>query len=83
MFVISFYQVVESLCIEREKKCSRLRRQEMKAEDASEIEKTRAEIKRLHSLIIVSYQGVDSTIEAIEDLRDDELHPQLVGLIDG
>lgn len=76
-------KVVESLRVEREKKCSILRHQETRGEDAIEIDKTRAEIKRLHSLILVSYQGVDSTIEAIEDLRDDELHPQLVCLIEG
>lgn len=76
-------KAVESLTSEREKKCACLRRQEVKGEDASKIEKTRMEIKKLYSLIMVSYQRVDSTEEAIEDLRDDELHPQLVGLIDG
>ena len=69
--------------MEREKKCSILRHQETRGEDGAEIEKTRIEIKRLHSLIVISSQVVDSTIEAIEDLRDDDLHPQLVSLVDG
>ena len=69
--------------VEREKKCSVLRHQETRGEDDAEIEKTRVEIKRLHSLIVISSQVVDSTIEAIEDLRDDDLHPQLVSLVDG
>lgn len=76
-------KLVDSLCKERDKKCSLLRRQETRGDDDNVIDRTRAHIKRLHSLISVSYQGVNSTLEAIEDLRDDELHPQLVGLIEG
>lgn len=76
-------KLMEKLRCERQKKCSLLRRQEMRADDANAIDKTRAHIKKLHSLLLVSYQGVDSTIEAIEDLRDDDLQPQLVAMIEG
>ncbi|KAI5077928.1 hypothetical protein GOP47_0007752 [Adiantum capillus-veneris] len=76
-------KVVEALRAEQHKKCSLLRRQEMRGEDAADIDKTRDEVKRLHSLILVCNHGIASTLEAIEDLRDDELHPQLVQLIAG
>ncbi|MCO5613412.1 hypothetical protein L7F22_067688 [Adiantum nelumboides] len=81
-------KVVEALRAEQQKKCSLLKRQEMRAaaEDAAAgdiIERTLGEVKRLQSLILVCGHAVDSTLEAIEDLRDDELHPQLVELIAG
>ncbi|KAH7295040.1 hypothetical protein KP509_27G029900 [Ceratopteris richardii] len=76
-------KVVNALRDEQVKKCSILRRQETKGDDATEIEKTRVELKRLHSLLLVANHAVESTVEAIEDLRDEELHPQLVELIGG
>jgi Protein of unknown function (DUF632) len=47
------------------------------------MDKTRAAIKDLHSRLSVAIQAVDSISKRIEKMRDDELQPQLVELIDG
>eukprot|EP00250_Pteridium_aquilinum_P007951 c17550_g1_i1 orf=131-2272(-) len=80
-----FYEVKagEALRSEHQKKCTLLRQQEAKGEDANVVDKTRAAIKRLHSLILVSSQGVDSTTAAVKKMRDEELYPQLVDLSQG
>ena len=49
-----------------------LRSQEVKGEDPNVIERTRAVIKRLHSEILVSYQGVESITAAVKKARDEE-----------
>lgn len=68
---------------DHQKKCTLLRQQEAKGEEASVIDKTRGAIKSLHSLILVSLQGVKSTIVAVQKMRDEELYPQLVELSQG
>lgn len=73
----------ESVKIEHEKKLSSLQNQEYKGEDETKLDKTKASIKRLQSLIIVTSQAVSTTSSAIIDLRDSDLVPQLVELCHG
>lgn len=73
----------EMLRGDHQKKCMLLRQQEAKGEDANVIDKTRGSIKTLHSLILVSLQGVNSTMSAVQKMRDEELYPQLVELSHG
>lgn len=47
------------------------------------IDKTRAVVKDLHSRIRVALHAVDSISKRIEKMRDDELLPQLLELIQG
>lgn len=47
------------------------------------MEKTRAAIRDLHTQIKVSIQSVEAISKRIETLRDEELHPQLLELIQG
>jgi hypothetical protein len=47
------------------------------------IDKTRAVVKDLHSQIRVAIHSVDSISKRIEKIRDEELQPQLVELIQG
>ncbi|KAI3409519.1 DUF632 domain-containing protein, partial [Psidium guajava] len=58
---------------------------ELESKDAQRlrIDKTRAEIKDLHSRIRVAIQRIDSVSNSIEVLRDKELQPQLEELIEG
>lgn len=69
--------------IEHERKLSTLQNQEYKGEDEVKIDKTRAALTRLQSLIIVTSQAVSATSSAIIGLRDSDLLPQLVELCHG
>ncbi|KAJ6801770.1 uncharacterized protein M6B38_253505 [Iris pallida] len=66
-----------------DKKCTQLRHQFARDMKAQVVDKTRAVIKDLHSQLIVAIQAVDSISKRIEKLRDEELQPQLVELIQG
>ncbi|KAJ0439101.1 hypothetical protein HanHA300_Chr16g0621511 [Helianthus annuus] len=83
---MKLYQEVkarEGVKIEHEKKLSALQSQEYKGEDESKLNKTKASIKRLQSLIVVTSQAVSTTSTAIVGLRDAELVPQLIELCHG
>ncbi|XVE76850.1 hypothetical protein DITRI_Ditri13aG0013300 [Diplodiscus trichospermus] len=73
----------EGVKIEHEKKLSALQSQEYKGEDETKIDKTKASITRLQSLIIVTSQAVSTTSTAIIGLRDSALVPQLVEICHG
>ncbi|KAK4488556.1 hypothetical protein RD792_004320 [Penstemon davidsonii] len=73
----------EGVKIEHEKKLSVLQSQEYKGEEESKLDKTKASIKRLQSLIAVTSQAVSTTSSAIIGLRDSDLVPQLVELCHG
>ncbi|XVF46390.1 hypothetical protein PTKIN_Ptkin03bG0023000 [Pterospermum kingtungense] len=68
---------------EYELKCKSLRQLESTAESSRKIDKTRAVIKDLHSRIRVAIHRIHSISKRIEDLRDNELQPQLEELIEG
>ncbi|XP_071913892.1 protein ROLLING AND ERECT LEAF 2 isoform X1 [Coffea arabica] len=73
----------ESIQKEYDRKCNQLRHQSAKDLSAQVIDKTRAVVKHLHSRITVALHAVDSISKRIERLRDDELLPQLLELIQG
>ncbi|XP_030468709.1 protein ALTERED PHOSPHATE STARVATION RESPONSE 1 [Syzygium oleosum] len=73
----------ESIRKEYDKKCDQLRHQFAKGCSTHVIDKTRAVVKDLHSRIQVALHSVDSISKRIEKMRDDELQPQLVELIQG
>ncbi|KAK6941177.1 protein of unknown function DUF630 [Dillenia turbinata] len=66
-----------------EKKCVQLRKQDVKGEDPTTVDKTRAAIRDLHTQIKVSIHSVEAVSKRIENLRDEELQPQLFELIQG
>ncbi|CAN6479565.1 unnamed protein product [Victoria cruziana] len=73
----------ESAKIEHEKKLSLLQSQEYKGEKVVKLDKTKASIKKLQSLIMVASQAVNTTSSAITTVRDNELGPQLLELCHG
>ncbi|KAL3721698.1 hypothetical protein ACJRO7_034094 [Eucalyptus globulus] len=73
----------ESIRKEYDKKCDQLRNQFAKDCSTHVIDKTRAVVKDLHSRIQVALHSVDSISKRIEKMRDDELLPQLVELVQG
>lgn len=69
--------------IEHEKKLSALQSVECKGGDEAKVDKTKASITRLQSLIVVTSQAVSTTSDAINALRDAHLVPQLLHLCRG
>lgn len=59
------------------------RDQDVKGEDPSSVDKTRAAIRDMHTQITVSMHSVEAISKRIETLRDEELHPQLLQLVKG
>ncbi|RCV43771.1 hypothetical protein SETIT_9G320300v2 [Setaria italica] len=70
----------ESVKIEHEKKLSTLQSLEYRGRDSSKLDKTKASINKLQSLIVVTSQAATTTSSAIVRVRDNELAPQLVQL---
>ncbi|KAF8380579.1 hypothetical protein HHK36_028067 [Tetracentron sinense] len=73
----------EGVKIEHEKKLSSLQSQEYRGDEDAKLDKTKASIQRLQSLIMVTSQAVSTTSSEITRLRDTELAPQLVDLCHG
>ena len=86
MTLVSFElltQAGERFRIAYEKKCAHLRNQDVKGEDPSSVDKTRVAIRDLHTQIKVSIHSVEAVSKRIETLRDEELQPQLLELLQG
>ncbi|RYR62692.1 hypothetical protein HN873_012338 [Arachis hypogaea] len=66
-----------------EKKWKQLRNQDVKGEEPSSTDKTRAAIRDLDTQTTVSIHTVEAISRRIEKLRDEELHPQLLELVQG
>ncbi|KAK6150437.1 hypothetical protein DH2020_015369 [Rehmannia glutinosa] len=73
----------ESIQKEYDRKCDQLRHQFAKDLSPQVIDKTRAAVKDLHSRIRVALHAVDTISKRIEKMRDEELLPQLLELIQG
>lgn len=76
-------QASESIKNAYDRKCNQLRHQFAKDCSSSVIDKTRAVVKDLYSQLRVAIHSVDSISKRIEKIRDEELQPQLVELIQG
>ncbi|MQM11079.1 hypothetical protein Taro_043978 [Colocasia esculenta] len=73
----------EKLTEEHEKGVARLRRQEARGTDYLKVEKNRKEVERLESRMAVAVQAMDTTSDEIVRLRESELFPQLLELLNG
>ena len=73
----------ERLREEHEKRVSRLRKQELKGVDYVKVEKNKREIERLESKMMVASQAMEATSSEITRLRESELFPQLLDLLNG
>ncbi|CAH9128563.1 unnamed protein product [Cuscuta epithymum] len=66
-----------------DERCKVLRELESRGESSGRIDNVRAVVKDLHSSLGVAIARINSVSRTIEDLRDNELQPQLEGLIQG
>ncbi|KAJ6678298.1 SERINE HYDROXYMETHYLTRANSFERASE putative (DUF632)-RELATED [Salix viminalis] len=73
----------ESLKIEHQKKLALLRKLEVKRAEYVKTEKTKKEIEKLESKMMVATQGTETTFTEIIKLRETELYPQLLELVKG
>lgn len=55
----------------------------MKRADYIKTEKTKKEVEKLESRMMVASQGIETTSAEIIKLRESELYPQLVELVKG
>ncbi|KAI3978508.1 hypothetical protein MKX01_015683 [Papaver californicum] len=80
-----YAEVKASECVKKkyDQKCDQLRHQFARDASAEMICKTRSVIKDLHSQIRVGLHATDTIAKRIEKMRDEELKPQLVELIQG
>ncbi|KAK9670639.1 hypothetical protein RND81_13G214600 [Saponaria officinalis] len=73
----------EKLKMEHEKIVEQLRRMEVKRADYIKTEKTKKEVEKLESLLEVASQAIQTTSDEIIKLRESQLYPQLLLLIQG
>ncbi|CAN6854117.1 unnamed protein product [Brassica oleracea] len=73
----------ELMKIEYQKKVSLLNRHKKRGASAETVEKTKAAVSHLHTRYIVDMQSMDSTVSEVNRLRDDQLYPRLVSLVEG
>ncbi|XP_021286815.1 uncharacterized protein LOC110418417 [Herrania umbratica] len=66
-----------------ERKCSRLRNQDVKGYDELAMDKTRAAVKDLYARILIAIRSAESISKRIQKLRDEELQPQIIELLKG
>jgi hypothetical protein len=60
-----------------------LRKLELNRADYVRTEKTKKEVEKLESQMMVASQAIETTSAEIIKLRETELHPQLIGLVKG
>lgn len=60
-----------------------LRKLEVKRADYVKTEKTKKEVEKLESLMMVATQAIETTSAEIIKLRETELYPQLLELVKG
>ncbi|KAK4754014.1 hypothetical protein SAY87_002118 [Trapa incisa] len=73
----------EHLKIEYQKKVASLNRQKKRSPSSESLERIKAAVSYLHTRYIVDMQSMDSTVSEINRLRDEQLYPKLVQLVDG
>lgn len=69
--------------IEYQRKVATLNKQKKRRASPETLEKTKAAVSHLHTRYIVDMQSMDSTVAEINRLRDKQLYPKLVTLVDG
>ena len=79
----SHAQAAEQIRKTYEQKCSQLRNRNAKQDGLHAGDRTRAEVKDLHSRILVAIRSAETISERIQKLRDEELQPQLTELLHG
>ncbi|XP_022948532.1 nitrate regulatory gene2 protein-like isoform X1 [Cucurbita moschata] len=73
----------EVMKFEYQKKVATLNRLKKRDSNVEALEKAKAAVSHLHTRYIVDMQSLDSTVSEISRLRDEQLYPKLVQLVNG
>ncbi|XP_061359569.1 nitrate regulatory gene2 protein isoform X2 [Gastrolobium bilobum] len=73
----------ELMKFEYQRKVATLNKLKKRGTNFEALEKAKATVSLLHTRYIVDMQSLDSTVSEINRLRDQELYPRLVELVDG
>ncbi|XP_023513660.1 nitrate regulatory gene2 protein-like [Cucurbita pepo subsp. pepo] len=73
----------EVMKLEYQKKVAALNKLKEKGTNFEAIEKAKATVSHLHTRYIVDMQSMDSTVSEINRIRDEQLYPKLVQLVNG
>lgn len=68
---------------EYQRKVASLKKLQNRDPNSGALEKAKAAVSHLHTRYIVDMQSMDSTVSEISRLRDEQLYPKLVQLVDG
>lgn len=68
---------------EYQRKVNSLNKLKKRGSNSDALEKAKAAVSHLHTRYIVDIQSMDSTVSEINRLRDEQLYPKLVQLVDG
>ncbi|KAL8465845.1 hypothetical protein ACS0TY_035092 [Phlomoides rotata] len=72
----------EQMKLEYQKKVGSLNRLKKRSSNTESLERMKASVSHLHTRYIVDMQSMDSTVSEINRLRDEQLYPKLVSLVD-
>ncbi|CAI9757598.1 unnamed protein product [Fraxinus pennsylvanica] len=72
----------EQMKLEYQKKVALLNKLKKHGSNIGALERMKAAVSHLHTRYIVDMQSMDSTVSEINSLRDDQLYPKLVTLVD-
>ncbi|XP_024984956.1 nitrate regulatory gene2 protein isoform X2 [Cynara cardunculus var. scolymus] len=72
----------ELMKLEYQRKVALLNKLKKRGASTESLEKTKAAVSHLHTRYIVDMQSLDSTVSEVNDIRDKQLYPKLVTLVD-
>ncbi|XVF86599.1 hypothetical protein PTKIN_Ptkin18bG0055400 [Pterospermum kingtungense] len=78
-----FLKAGELMKFEYQRKVNTLNKLKKRGTNSEALEKAKAAVSHLHTRYIVDMQSMDSTVSEINRLRDEQLYPKLVELVDG
>ncbi|KAG8381865.1 hypothetical protein BUALT_Bualt05G0017200 [Buddleja alternifolia] len=76
-------KAAELMKLEYQRKVTVLNRLKKRNASSEQLEKAKAAVSHLHTRYIVDMQSLDSTVSEVNDIRDKQLFPKLVALIQG
>ncbi|KAL6514287.1 hypothetical protein OROMI_034350 [Orobanche minor] len=73
----------ELMKLEYQRKVTQLNKLKKRNASPEQLEKAKAAVSHLHTRYIVDMQSLDSTVSEVNNIRDKQLYPKLVALVQG
>ncbi|CAN4088920.1 unnamed protein product [Withania somnifera] len=81
--ILPIIEAGEQMKLEYQRKVASLNKLKKRGTNTESLERVKATVSHLHTRYIVDMQSMDSTVSEINRLRDEQLYPKLVALVDG